>query len=161
MPIEFSFTATPDLGPKALRFLLRRRAGVFGPAALILFPILLAVLALDPAMRPAAYVLGGAVIMLLVIFLAAVAHLRRLRRRFFDTTQDRTIRIAMDDEGVAVTSALGATKLAWPSFERLWVGDEVVLLFYHGWQRLAFPRDAVPQAALDLVDARLKERDRR
>jgi hypothetical protein len=153
--VAFTFTATPDLGPKAMRFLLWRRAGIFGPLAVVLLPILLAVLARDPAMRPFAYAFAGAAIMLFVIFLIGVAHLRRLRKRFYATAKDHTIDVSLDDDGVTVKTALATTQMPWSAFERLWVGKQVVLLFHHGWQRLAFPRDAVPQAAIDLVVAKL------
>ena len=45
MPIEFEFIATPELGPKAMRYLLWRRGGPIGPIAIILTPI---VMAADP-----------------------------------------------------------------------------------------------------------------
>jgi len=150
LSVAFTFTATPDLGPKAMRFLLWRRAGILGPLAVVLLPILLAVLASDPAMRPFAYAFAGAAIMLFVIFLIGVAHLRRLRNRFYATAKDHTIDVSLDDEGVTVKTALATTQMP-----RLWVGKQVVLLFHHGWQRLAFPRDAVPQAAIDLVVSKL------
>jgi len=59
MPIEFEFTATPALGDKAMRYLLWRRGGPLGPIAIILLPIVIAVMATDPAMRPVAYIAGG------------------------------------------------------------------------------------------------------
>ena len=68
MPIEFEFTATPELGNEALRYLLWRRGGPIGPIAIILFPIVLAIIAADPTMRPVAYIAGGAAIMLFIIF---------------------------------------------------------------------------------------------
>jgi hypothetical protein len=68
MPIEFEFTATPELGNKALCYLLWRRGGPIGPIAIILFPLVLAIAVADPQMRPVAYVAGGAAIMLFVIF---------------------------------------------------------------------------------------------
>src|SRR6059058_2731301 len=86
MAIEFQFTATPELGNKALRYLLWRRGGPLGPILIILLPIVVAVMATDASMRPIAYVAGGAAIMLFLIFLFAVAHRRRIRRRFFKLT---------------------------------------------------------------------------
>ena len=155
MAIEFSFVATPELGPRALRFLLWRRAGPVGPLAVILILLLFVFFASDPAWRPEAYLLGGAAIMLFVIFLLAVAHRRRLRRRFFETTTDHTIKVSMGDEGVAVTTALGSSTLPWQAFERLWQGKSVVLLFYNGWQYLAFPAEAMPKAALDFASSKI------
>lgn len=38
---EFSFETTPELGPLALKCLLWKRGKVFGPIALVLFPLLL------------------------------------------------------------------------------------------------------------------------
>ena len=102
MAVSFSFVATRELGPKALSFLLWRRAGLLGPVAIILYPILLALLAIDPVWRPAAYVLGGAALMLFMIFLLAVAYMRRLRRRFFQATDDHTVRVELDESGVFV-----------------------------------------------------------
>jgi hypothetical protein len=160
MTVQFSFVATPDLGQKALRFLLWRRAGPLGPIAVVVLPILLAILAADPAWRPAAYVLGGAAIMLFVIFLVGVAHLRRLRRRFFERATDHTVSVSMDESGVSVVTVLGSSTLPWRSFERLWTGESVVLLFYHGWQRLVFPREAVSQEALDFMSSMLEANKR-
>ena len=39
MPIEFEFTATPELGPRAMRYLLWRRGGPLGPIAIVLLPV--------------------------------------------------------------------------------------------------------------------------
>ncbi len=155
MTIEFSFVATPELGPKAMRFLLWRRAGPVGPLAIILLPLILAFFASDPDWRPAAYLFGGAAIMLFLIFLFAVAHRRRLRRRFFETTTDHTVKVSMAEEGLAVTTALGSSILPWHAIERLWQGKSVVLLFYNGWQYLAFPAEAIPKAALDFASSKV------
>jgi hypothetical protein len=155
MTVEFSFVATPDLGLKAMRYILWRRAGLLGPLAVILLPVLLAFVASDPAWRPAAYLIGGAAIMLFLIFLLAAARRRRMRRRFFQTTTDHTVKVSMAEDGLVVTTAVGASSLPWSSFERLWHGKSVVLLFYHGWQYLAFPTDSVPQAALDFASSKV------
>jgi hypothetical protein len=158
--IEFSFVATPDLGPKALRFLLWRRAGPVGPLAIILVPLLVVFLASDPVWRPAAYVLGGGAIMLFLIFLLAVAYRRRVRRRFFENAADHTVKVFMSDEGLAVKTALGSSTLLWKSFERLWQGKSVVLLFFNGWQYVAFPAEAIPKAALDFASSKMKAQRR-
>jgi hypothetical protein len=156
MAIEFSFVATPELGPKAMRYLLWRRGGPVGPLALVLLPFLLAVAASDPAWRPAAYAAGGAAIMLLLIFLLAVAHRRRMRARFFRAAADRTVKVSMKDEGLAVTSELGSSLLPWTAFERMWAGRSVILLFYHGWHYVAFPAEAVPKEAIDFAQAKIR-----
>ena len=59
MPIEFEFPATPELANKALRYLLWGRGGPLGPIAIILLPVVIAVMAADPAMRPVAYIAGA------------------------------------------------------------------------------------------------------
>jgi YcxB-like protein len=156
MRIEFEFTATPDLGPKAMRYLLWRRGGPVGPIAIILLPVLIAVMAMDPEMRAFAYIVGGAVIMLFVLFLLAVAHRRRTRRRFFESTTDHTVRVLVDDAGIAVKSAAGSSTLPWSAIGRVWAGKEVVLVFYHGWQYVAFPTSAVPAAAIEFISAKTK-----
>jgi hypothetical protein len=97
MPIEFEFTATPELGSKALRYLLWRHGGPVGPIAIILLPVVIGVMAADPAMRAVAYIAGGAAIMLFALFLLAVAHRRRIRRRFFESSTDRTVRVVIDE----------------------------------------------------------------
>lgn len=153
MPVEFSFIAEPQLGTRALRYLLWRRGGLVGPFALVALPLLLALIALDPAGRPIALVLAGGALMLFVLFLLAVAHRRRLTRRFFKATSDHRIKVTMDDASVTVTTALGASTLPWQAFERLWAGPTVVLLFHHGWRYLAFPANAVPDEALRLASA--------
>jgi len=43
MHIEFEFITTPELGNKALRYLVWRRGGPIGPIAIILFPFVLAI----------------------------------------------------------------------------------------------------------------------
>jgi hypothetical protein len=111
MPIEFEFTATPELGSKALRYLLWRRGGRVGPIAMILLPVVIAVMAADPAMRAVAYVAAGAAIMLFVLFLLAVADRRRIRRRFFESNADRTVRVAIDEASITVKSAAGSSAL--------------------------------------------------
>ena len=156
MPIEFQFIATPELGNKALRYLLWRRGGPIGPIAIILFPVVLAIAAADPKMRPVAYIAGGAAIMLFVLFLLAVAHRRKIRRRFFESTTDHTVRVSLDESGIAVKTAAGNSALPWNAFTRIWAGKEVILVFYHGWHYLAFPTNAVPPGALDFVTSRLK-----
>src|SRR5215468_4802425 len=104
MNIQFEFVATPELGDKALRYLLWRRGGPVGPIAIILFPIVLAIAAADPRMRPIAYIARDAAIMLFVIFLLAVAQRRRIRRRFFESATDHIVRVSIDDAGIAVKS---------------------------------------------------------
>ena len=156
MPIEFEFTASPELGSKAMRYLLWRRGGPFGPIAIILLPIIIAVMAADPAMRAVAYIVGGAVIMLFALFLIAVAHRRRIRRRFFKSNADRTVRVVIDEAGIAVKSAAGSSALPWNAISRVWAGKDVVLVFYHGWHYLAFPTNAVPLAALDFITSQAK-----
>jgi hypothetical protein len=157
VPIEFEFTATPDFGNKALRYLLWRRGGPIGPIAIILFPVVLAIAAADPKMRPVAYIAGGAVIMLFVIFLIAVAHRRRIRRRFFKSTTDHMVRVSIDDAGMAVRSAAGNSALPWSAINRVWAGKEVVLVFYHGWHYVAFPTPAVPAGAIEFITAKIKD----
>jgi hypothetical protein len=157
MPIEFEFTATPELGSKALRYLLWRRGGPLGPIAIILLPVVIAVMAADPAMRPVAYAGGGAAIMLFVVFLLAVAHRRRIRRRFFESNADRTVRVVIDEAGIAVKSAAGSSSLPWSAISRVWAGKDVVLVFYHGWHYLAFPTTAVPPAALGFITSHVKQ----
>src|SRR4051812_6993176 len=142
---EFSFEATPELGPAALKCLLWKRGGVYGPIALILFPILLAVLAWDPRGRPAAQVLGGAALMLFVIFLAAARQRRSVRERFSRNAPSRVVGVVIEQAGVAVTTALGESRLPWTMIERLWQCETVALLFYQGWQYIALPIHAVPQ----------------
>jgi hypothetical protein len=157
MKIEFEFTPTPELGNKALRYLLWRRGGPVGPIALILFPVVLAIVAADPRIRPVAYVAGGAAIMLFVIFLLAVAQRRRMRRRFFETTTDHNVKVSIDDGGMAVNTAVGSSTLPWTALNRIWAGKEVVLIFYHGWHYLAFPSGAVPAGAIEFISARIQD----
>ena len=158
MPIESEFTATPELGPKAMRYLLWRRGGPVGPIAIVLLPVITAVMAADPAMRPVAYIAGGATIMLFVLFLLAIAHRRRIRRRFFQSNADRTVRALIDDGGIAVKSAAGSSALPWSAISRVWAGKHVVLVLYYGWHYLTFPRQAVPAGAIDFISAKLKSR---
>jgi YcxB-like protein len=157
MPIEFEFPATPELANKALRYLLWRRGGPLGPIAIILLPVVIAVMAADPAMRPVAYIAGGAAIMLFVIFLLAVAHRRKIRRRFFQSTTDHTVRVSIDDEGIAVKSAAGNSTLPWSIMGRIWAGKEVVLVFYHGWHYLAFPTASVPANTIEFISAKIQD----
>jgi len=157
MPIEFEFPATPELANKALRYLLWRRGGPLGPIAIILLPVVIAVMAADPAMRPVAYIAGGAAIMLFVIFLLAVAHRRKIRRRFFQSTTDHTVRVSIDDAGIAVKSAAGNSTLPWSIMRRIWAGKEVVLVFYHGWHYLAFPTVAVPANTIEFISAKIQD----
>jgi len=157
MAIEFEFPATPELANKALRYLLWRRGGPLGPIAIILLPVVIAVMAADPAMRPVAYIAGGAAIMLFVIFLLAVAHRRRIRRRFFESTTDHTVRVSIDNEGIAVKSAAGNSTLPWSIMGRIWAGKEVVLVFYHGWHYLAFPTVAVPANTIEFISAKIQD----
>jgi hypothetical protein len=156
MPIEFEFTATPELGNHALRYLLWRRGGPIGPIAIILFPVVLAIAAADPNIRPVAYIAGGAAIMLFVLFLLAVAHRRKIRRRFFESTSDHTVRVSLDEMGIAVRTAAGNSALPWNAFTRVWAGKEVTLVFYHGWHYLAFPASALPPGALEFITSRIK-----
>ena len=158
MLIEFEFIGTPALGDKAMRYLLWRRGGPLGPIAIILFPLVLAIMAADPAMRPVAYIAGGAAIMLFVIFLLAVGHRRRIRRRFFQSTTDHTVRVSIDDAGIGVKSAAGSSVLPWSVISRVWAGKEVVLVFYHGWHYIAFPTAAVPANAIDFISTKVKSR---
>jgi len=122
MSIEFEFTATPQLANKALCYLLWRRGGLVGPIAIILFPVVLAVAAADPRIRPVAYIASGAAIMLFVLFLLAVAHRRRIRRRFFKSTSNYTVKVAIDDGGMAVNTAAGSSALPWIAINRIWAG---------------------------------------
>lgn len=154
---EFSFEATPALGTAALRCTLRKRSRFLGPAALVLLPLLLALLASRPEGRLAAATLGGAAIMLFVIFLLAVAHRRRLRNRFFERAPHRTVRIALDEEGVLVSTALGESRLPWQAFERLWRCKDVTMLYYYGWQYVALPEGAAPPEALAFAEQRIAE----
>ena len=158
MSIAFDFVATPELGNKAVRYLLWRRGGPVGPIAIILFPVVVAITAADPMIRPVAYIVGGAAIMLFVLFLLAVAHRRRLRRRFFKSTSDHVIRVSIDDSEIAVKSAAGSSSLPWTSINRIWAGKEVVLVFYHGWHYVAFPASAVPANAIEFITAKIKSR---
>jgi hypothetical protein len=158
MAIEFDFTATPELGGKAMRYLLWRRGRPIGPIAIVLLPVLIAVMALDPQMRAVAYIAGGAAIMLFVLFLLAIAHRRRIRRRFFESTADHTVRVLIDDAGIAVRSAAGSSALPWRAIARVWAGKEVVLVFYHGWHYMAFPTPAVPANAIDFISVKVKSR---
>lgn len=158
MPIEFEFTATPELGSKALRYLLWRRGGPVGPIAIILLPVVIAVMAADPAMRAVAYVAAGAAIMLFVLFLLAVAHRRKISQRFFESDADRTVRVVIDYAGLVVKSAAGSSALPWSAINRVWAGKDVVLVFYHGWHYAAFPRQAVPANAIEVISAKIKSR---
>src|SRR2546425_9332272 len=93
----------------------------------------------------------------------AIRHLstcgrRRLRRRFFQSAADRTVKVIMGDEGVSVSTALGASTIPWRAIERVWEGRSVVLFFYHGWQYVAFPIDAMPRAALEFASQRVASR---
>ncbi len=157
MPIEFEFTATPELGNEALRYLLWRRGGPIGPIAIILFPIVLAIIAADPTMRPVAYIAGGAAIMLFIIFLLAVGQRRRMRRRFFESTTDHTVSVSINDTGIAVKSAAGDSTLPWSIIGRVWAGKDVVLVFYHGWHYLAFPAAAVPRHAFEFISDKIRD----
>jgi len=156
MNIQFEFVATPELGDKAMRYLLWRRGGVVGPIAIILFPVVLAIVAADPGIRPVAYIAGGAAIMLFVIFLLAVAQRRRIRRRFFESATDHTVRVSIDDAGIAVKSAAGSSTLPWSIIGRIWAGKEVVLVFYHGWHYLAFPTASVPPHAMEFIMSKIR-----
>jgi YcxB-like protein len=113
-------------------------------------------MATDPAMRPVAYIAGGAAMMLFVIFLLAITHRRRIRRRFFQSTTDHTVRVSIDDEGIAVKSAAGNSTLPWSIMGRIWAGKEVVLVFYHGWHYLAFPAPSVPPHAIEFISAKIR-----
>ncbi len=154
---EFSFEATPALSSAALKCTLRKRSRFLGPAALVLLPLLLALLASRPEGRLAAASLGGAAIMLFVVFLLAVAHRRRLRNRFFERAGHRTVTIAIDDEGVLVRTALGESRLPWQVFERLWRCKDVTMLYYYGWQYVALPAGSAPPEALAFAEARIAQ----
>ena len=154
--IEFEFIAAPELGNKAMNYLLWRRAGPVGPIAIILFPVVLAIAAADPRIRPVAYIAGGAAIMLFVIFLLGVAHRRRIRRHFFESKTDHPVRVSIDDGGMAVNTAAGSSTLPWTAINRIWAGKEVVLIFYHGWHYVAFPTAAVPAEAIEFISAKMK-----
>src|SRR5215213_2665488 len=154
MAVDFEFVATPELGTKAIRYLLRRRGGRFAPVVFVLLPILIGILAVDEATRPLACLFAGAVIMLLVIFFLALAQRRRMRRRFFESTTDHTVRVSLDESGMTVRSAGGSSSLPWSSITRVWAGKEVVLLFYHGWHYFAVPADALPAPALAMITAK-------
>ena len=152
---EFSFEATPALGTAALQCTLRKRSRFLGPAALVLLPLLLALLASRPEGRLAAATLGGAAVMLFVVFLLAVAHRRRMRERFFERAAHHTVRVALDEDGVLVSTALGESRLPWQAFERLWRCKDVTMLYYHGWQYVALPEGAAPPEALAFAEARI------
>jgi hypothetical protein len=154
---DFAFEATPQLGSAALKCLLWKRGGMAGPIALILLPILLLVLAWDPTWRTVAGVLGGAALMLLILFLLAVRHRRNVRNRFFLKAGSRAIRVVIDEEGVAVTSSLWETRLPWRMIERVWRCKDVALIFYQGWQYIAVPVHAVPEGALEYAETRSRE----
>jgi hypothetical protein len=160
-PYEFSFEARPELGTAALKCLLWRRGGIAGPIALVLFPVVLFLLALDARYRLAAAVCGGAALMLLFIFLIAVAHRRRLRRQFFANASHRTVSVRIDADGLALKSALGESTLPWAVIERVWRCREVALIFHHGWQYMAMPAAAVPPGALDYAESRSRFGSRR
>ena len=153
---EFSFEATPQLGSVALQCLLWRRGGIIGPIALVLFPLLLLVLAWDPEWRVAAGVLGGAALMLLGVFLLAVRHRRNVSNQFFRRAANRIVRVVIDADGVAVTSALGESRLPWSMIYRVWRCKHVALVFYQGWQYIAVPASAVPDGALEYAEANIR-----
>jgi hypothetical protein len=111
----------------------------------------------DPRIRPVAYIAGGAAIMLFAIFLLAVAQRRRIRRRFFESTTDHTVKVTIDNAGVAVKSAAGSSTLPWNAINQVWAGKEVVLIFYHGWHYVAFPTAAVPANAVEFISAKIKD----
>ena len=152
---DFSFEADPRFADAALRCLLRRRMGRIGPLVLILLGVLLPMMLIVPDMRPMAYILGGATLMLLLLFLLAVQARRRLTRRFYRAAPHRTIRVVIDDDGVGITTALGATKLAWRNYERVWRCDDVTLLFYGGWNYFAIPTGALPPEAMAFAESRI------
>jgi len=107
--------------------------------------------------RPVAYIAGGATIMLFAIFLLAVGHRRRIRRGFFKSTSDHTVRVSIDDSGIAVKSAAGSSTLPWSVVNRVWAGKEVVLVFYHGWHYVAFPAPAVPVGAVGFISGKIQD----
>jgi hypothetical protein len=157
---EISFEATPELGPAALQCLLWRRGKLIGPIALLLFPLLLAILAADPAYRTIAAALGGAAIMLFVIFLLVVWQRRRLFRRFLESAGNRTLRVVFDARGVSVASALGESFLDWRAVARVWRCKHVALLFYHGWSYIAMPAHALSDDALAFALQHIGRRER-
>ncbi|MGB8806047.1 MAG: YcxB family protein, partial [Chthoniobacterales bacterium] len=74
------------------------------------------------------------------------------------STTDHTIRVSIDDEGIAVKCAAGNSTLPWSIVGRIWAGKEVVLVFYHGWHYIAFPTAAVPAKAIDFISTKVKSR---
>jgi hypothetical protein len=151
---DFTFEATPDLGNDALACTLWRRGGILGPIVLILFPVLLAVVAWDPRYRAVTGMLGGAAIMLFVIFLYAVRHRRTMRRQFFANAAHRNVRVVMTDAGLTVTTALGESRLPWTMIGRIWRCPKIVLLYYQGWNYIAIPTKAAPAGAIEFAAAR-------
>jgi len=152
---DFTFEADPRLATIALRCLLRRRLGCLGPVALILLPMLIAFFAMVPEMRWAAYLFGGATLLLLLLFRLAVHQRRRMTRRFYREAAHRTVRVVIDEDGLGITTALGATTLAWRNYERVWKCGEVTLLFHSGWQYFALPSQALPAGAVEFIESRL------
>jgi len=112
-------------------------------------------------MRAVAYVVGGAAILLFLLFLLAVAHRCKMRRRFFESTTDHTVRVLVDDAGIVVKTATGSSALPWSAIGRVWAGKEVVLVFYHGWHYVEFPTAVVPANAIEFISAKVKEEARK
>jgi hypothetical protein len=157
MSYDFMFEADPRYATAALKCTLRRRLGCIGPAALVAMLVLVTVFAMVPDMRWAAYFFGGATVLLLVLFLMAVQARRRLTRRFYREAPHRNVRVLIDDDGLGVTTALGATKLAWRNYERVWKCDDVTLVFYSGWQYFAIPTHVLPPGALEFIDSHIAQ----
>ena len=140
----------------ALSCLLRKRGKGFGPIALVLFPLLLYILASDPAWHSMAAILGGAALMLMILFLVAVQYRRRAINRNFKNAPNRLVHIVIEERGLSVTSALGESTLNWRTIERIWRCDRVALVFHQGWNYIAFPTHAVPTGALEFAEQCLR-----
>lgn len=157
---EIAYEFTPALGPTALKCLLWKRGSIVGPIALVLLPITLLFLAANPETRGIAILLGGGMLMLLGLFLAAVWQRRAAFNRFLKTTPDLRVQILFTEDGVSIHAATGQSELRWAVFERVWRCKTVALLFYHGWQYIALPVAAVPPGALEYAEERLRDNRR-
>ena len=147
---EFSFQVSRRLYTDALNCVLWRRGRWAGPVAIVLFPIVLFMVMQDPGMRMMGATMGGAAIMLFVIFLITARARRSAVDRAFGTG-DRTIHIALSERGVAIASVLGESLLNWSTIHRVWSCPRVTLLFYNGWLYVAVPAEALPAGALDYI----------
>ncbi len=151
---DFTFEATPDLSSDALTCILWRRGGIVGPIVLVLFPLLLAVVAWDPRYRAITGMLGGAAIMLFVIFLYSVQRLRAMRRQLLANAAHRRVHVVMNDSGLVVTTPLGESRLPWTMIGRIWRCPKIVLLYHQGWAHIAIPTTALPPGAIEFAAAR-------